>query len=49
MCILNCYLQEVYVKQPPEFENANMPNHVFKLNKALYGLMFAYVLIYLLK
>ena len=30
--------EEVYVKQPPRFKNANMPNHVFILNKSLYGL-----------
>ena len=30
--------EEVYVKQPPGFENAELPNHVFRLNKALYGL-----------
>ena len=37
--LLNDYLQEeVYVKQPPSFENLNFPNHVFKKNKALYGL-----------
>ena len=30
--------EEVYVKQPPGFENAKFPNHVYKLNKALYGL-----------
>ena len=36
---LNGYLQEeVYVKQPPDFENSDLPNHVFKLNKALFGL-----------
>lgn len=36
---LNGYLQEeVYVAQPPSFENDDFPNHVFKLNKALYGL-----------
>ena len=29
---------EVYVKQPPGFENENLPHHVFKLSKALYGL-----------
>ena len=30
--------EEVYIKQPPRFKDANMPNHVFKLNKVLYGL-----------
>ncbi|KAK6146537.1 hypothetical protein DH2020_020406 [Rehmannia glutinosa] len=30
--------EEVYVKQPPGFENISRPNDVFKLNKALYGL-----------
>ena len=30
--------EEVYVKQPPGFENENFPYHVFKLSKALYGL-----------
>ena len=36
---LNGYLkEEVYVKQPPGFENGDFPNHVFKLDKALYGL-----------
>ena len=30
--------EEVYVEQPPSFENPNFPNHVFKLSKALYGL-----------
>ncbi|CAL9075169.1 unnamed protein product, partial [Musa textilis] len=29
---------EVYVEQPPGFENSLLPNHVFKLTKALYGL-----------
>ncbi|GJV26491.1 retrovirus-related pol polyprotein from transposon TNT 1-94 [Tanacetum coccineum] len=29
---------EVYVKQPPGFENNEFPNHVCKLDKALYGL-----------
>ena len=36
---LNGYLkEEVYVMQPPDFENNEFPNHVFKLDKALYGL-----------
>ena len=30
--------EEVYVKQPPGFENEVFTDHVFKLNKALYGL-----------
>ena len=30
--------EEVFVKQPPGFEDAELPNHVFRLNKALYGL-----------
>ena len=30
--------EKVYVKQPPGFENENLPHHVFKLSKALYGL-----------
>nr|ABA98333.1 retrotransposon protein, putative, Ty1-copia subclass [Oryza sativa Japonica Group] len=29
--------EEVYVKQPPGFENPDFPNHVFKLSKAFYG------------
>ena len=36
---LNGFIQEeAYVNQPPGFENSDMPNHVFKLKKALYGL-----------
>jgi len=36
---LNGYLkEEVYVKQPPGFESHDFPNHVFKLDKALYVL-----------
>nr|KYP63421.1 Retrovirus-related Pol polyprotein from transposon TNT 1-94 [Cajanus cajan] len=30
--------EEVYVSQPPGFENDLLQSHVFKLNKALYGL-----------
>ena len=30
--------EEVYVKQPPGFENPNFPNHIYRLDKALYGL-----------
>ena len=36
---LNGFINEkVYVKQSPNFEDPNFPNHVFKLSKALYGL-----------
>ena len=36
---LNGYImEEVYVKQPPRFENFDFPHHVYKLKKALYGL-----------
>ena len=30
--------EDVFVEQPPGFENSKFPNHVFKLKKALYGL-----------
>jgi hypothetical protein len=30
--------EEVYVEQPPVFEDSEYPNHVYKLSKALYGL-----------
>jgi len=37
--ILNGFFnEEVYVSQPPSFEDHIYPNHVFKLKKALYGL-----------
>ncbi|GJU60376.1 retrovirus-related pol polyprotein from transposon TNT 1-94, partial [Tanacetum coccineum] len=29
--------EEVYVKQPPEFESSEFPDYVYKLDKALYG------------
>lgn len=36
---LNGDLKEtIYVKYPPGVEYANLPNHVFKLNKDMYGL-----------
>ena len=36
---LNGYIsEEVFIEQPPSFENSNFPNHVYKLHKALYGL-----------
>jgi hypothetical protein len=31
--------EEVYVKQPPEFESKKYPHRVYKLRKALCGLM----------
>ncbi|XP_070034596.1 uncharacterized mitochondrial protein AtMg00820-like [Nicotiana tomentosiformis] len=30
--------EEMYVKQPPDFEDSQFPYHVYKLTKALYGL-----------
>jgi hypothetical protein len=30
--------EEVYVEQPPVFEDSEYPNHVYKLSKARYGL-----------
>ena len=36
---LNDFIQEeVYVEQPPGFEDFEKPNHVYKLQKALYSL-----------
>jgi hypothetical protein len=36
---LNGPIKEVYVEQPPGFEDDKYPNNVFKLNKALCGLV----------
>jgi hypothetical protein len=30
--------EEVYVEQPPSFEDSEYPSHVYKLSKALYGI-----------
>jgi hypothetical protein len=30
--------EEVFVRQPPSFENPKYPNRVYKFSKALYGL-----------
>jgi hypothetical protein len=30
--------EEVYVEQPPDFEDSEHPSHVYKLSKVLYGL-----------
>ena len=36
---LNDYIiEEIFVDQPPDFESHVFFNHVYKLNKALYGL-----------
>jgi hypothetical protein len=36
---LNGYInEEVYVVQPPDFEDDKKPDHVYKLKKTLYGL-----------
>ena len=36
---LNGYInEEVYVEQPPDFEDDKKSDHVYKLKKALYGL-----------
>jgi hypothetical protein len=37
--LLNGVIQgEVFVRQPPDFENPKYPNRVYKLSKTLYGL-----------
>ena len=33
----NGFTKEMYVKQPPRFEDHTLPDHVFKLEKALYS------------
>ena len=39
---LNGYImEEMYVKQPPHFENEKFTNHVYKLSKVLYELKHA--------
>jgi hypothetical protein len=38
MDVKSAFLKEVYVEQPPGFEDDRYPDHVFKLSKALYGL-----------
>ena len=36
---LNGYIKEdIYVEQPPGFECIDLPKHVYKLDKVLYGL-----------
>jgi hypothetical protein len=30
--------EEVYVEQPPDFEDSDYPNHVFKLSNTFYGI-----------
>jgi hypothetical protein len=36
--LIGYIIEEVYVEQPPSFEDNKKPNHVYKLKKALYGL-----------
>ena len=31
-------IEEIYIKQPPSFENEFFPNYVLRLKKVLYGL-----------
>jgi hypothetical protein len=40
--------EEVYVRQPPGFENPKYPNRVYKVSKALYGLLYARLKTFLL-
>jgi hypothetical protein len=35
---LHDFLEEVYMRQPPGYEDASHPNYVCKLDKAPYGL-----------
>jgi hypothetical protein len=32
------FKEDVYVLQPPRFEDEEYPNHVYKVHKTLYGL-----------
>lgn len=32
------FKEEVYAKQPPGFKDSELPDHLLKLEKALYGL-----------
>ena len=39
IAFLNGYImEEVYIQEPPDFKDNLNPNHVFKLQKVLYGL-----------
>ena len=38
IAFLNGFIRDVYVEQPPSFEDYKFPNHIYKLKKALYGL-----------
>ena len=35
---LNGFTKDVYVEQPPGFEDYKFPNHIYKLKTTLYGL-----------